>query len=262
METPVFDAARAFGATDRLLGVGAYARLAAAHLVVVGVGGVGSWAAEALARAGVGTLTLVDLDQVAESNVNRQILALTNTVGQAKVDALRARIALINPTCVVHCVEAFVEAENPGAHLPAKPDFVLDCIDAARVKVALITYCREHQIPLVVCGAAGGKLDATQLRELDLASATHDSLLASVRAQLRKKHSLSNDRKLNVRCVSSDEPRVGAAPSAHAGAALACAGYGSLVTVTASMGMIAAGIAIREITRAKMCAPATKPQHA
>jgi tRNA A37 threonylcarbamoyladenosine dehydratase len=250
METAVFDPARAFGATDRLFGVGAYARLAAAQVAVVGVGGVGSWAAEALARAGVGTLTLIDLDQVAESNVNRQIMALTNTVGQAKVDALRARIALINPTCVVHSVEAFMEVENPGTHLPAQSDFVLDCVDAARVKVALIAHCRERKIPLVVCGAAGGKVDATQLRELDLAHTTHDSLLASVRAQLRKKYSLSNDKKLNVRCVSSAEPRMGAAPSAGAGTALACAGYGSLVTVTASMGMIAAGIAIREISRA------------
>ena len=118
METGVFDPTRAFGATDRLFGAGAYARLAAAQVVVVGVGGVGSWAAEALARAGVGALTLIDLDHVAESNVNRQIMALSNTVGQAKVEALRERIALINPTCVVHCVEAFMEAETPGAHLP------------------------------------------------------------------------------------------------------------------------------------------------
>lgn len=249
MDSNTFDPTRAFGAADRLFGAGATARLAAAHVVIVGVGGVGSWAAEAVARVGVGTISLIDMDHIAESNINRQIMALTDTLGQSKIEAMRARIARINPNCSVHCIDAFVEEENVARLLPPKPDFVLDCIDAARVKLAIIAHCRTQKIPLVVCGAAGGKVDATQLRETDLSQTTHDALLANVRAHMRKKYAIANDKKLYVRCVSSCEPRVGSAPADDAGGALACAGYGSLVTVTASMGLMAAGIAIRELTR-------------
>ncbi len=250
-DTHGLDLGRAFGAADRLFGAGAYARLAAAHVVVVGVGGVGSWAAEAIARAGVGTITLIDMDHIAESNINRQIMALVDSLGQSKIEAMRARIIQINPACSVRCVDAFAAPENLVEILPEQPDYALDCIDAARVKLALIGHCRARKIPLVVCGAAGGKVDATALRETDLSQVTHDALLASVRSQLRKRYSIASDKKLHVTCVSSHEPRVGNAPSEHAGSALACAGYGSLVTVTASMGMMAAGIALREITRVR-----------
>jgi tRNA threonylcarbamoyladenosine dehydratase len=249
MDSTAFDAARAFGATDRLFGAGAYARLAAAHVVIVGVGGVGSWAVEAIARAGVGTISLIDMDHIAESNINRQIVALTNTLGQSKIEAMRERIGQINPLCKVQCVDTFMEEDNVARLLAMKPNFVLDCIDAARVKLAIIGHCRAQKIPLVVCGAAGGKVDATQIRETDLSQTTHDALLASVRTQMRKKFVIPNDKKLHVRCVSSSEPRVGNVPTDEAGGALACAGYGSLVTVTASMGFAAAGIAIREICR-------------
>jgi tRNA threonylcarbamoyladenosine dehydratase len=249
MDSNAFDATRAFGAADRLFGAGAYARLAASHVAIVGVGGVGSWAAEAIARAGVGTITLIDMDHLAESNLNRQIMALVDTLGQSKIEAMRERIVRINPLCTLNCVDTFVEEENVMRIFPAKPDFLLDCIDSVRVKIAIIEHCRKQKIPLVVCGAAGGKVDATQLRETDLSLTTHDALLASVRTQLRKKYSIASDKKLHVRCVSSCEPRVGSVPAGDAGSALACAGYGSLVTVTASMGLMAAGIAIREMSR-------------
>jgi tRNA threonylcarbamoyladenosine dehydratase len=246
-----FDAERAFGAADRLFGPGAYARLHAAHVVVIGVGGVGSWAAEGLARAGVGALTLIDMDHIGQSNLNRQVLALTSTIGQSKVVALRERIGLINPLCNVGAIDDFATEENIAALLPEQCSYVLDCIDAARVKIALIGHCRAHKIPLIVCGAAGGKVDASRLAITDLAHTTHDALLAHMRAEVRRRYKVGAGEKLRVLCVSSNEPRVGAMPDAEAGAALACAGYGSLVSVTATMGMIAAGAAIRALATNK-----------
>jgi tRNA A37 threonylcarbamoyladenosine dehydratase len=118
---------RRFGGLARLYGVSGAARISAAHVVVVGVGGVGSWAVEALARSGVGRLTLIDLDNVSESNINRQIHAMDDTVGMAKVEAMRQRIAHINPDCVVTCIEDFVEPSNwPDILNGAAVDAVVD----------------------------------------------------------------------------------------------------------------------------------------
>ena len=110
---------RRFGGVARLYGVTGAQRIAAAHVAVVGIGGVGSWAAEALARTGVGRLTLIDLDHVSESNINRQIQALDSTLGQAKVLAMRDRILSFNPACAVNCIEEFVEPANWPALLPS-----------------------------------------------------------------------------------------------------------------------------------------------
>ena len=106
------DLERRFGSLARLYGVEGAAKIRAAHVVVVGIGGVGSWAAEALARSGVARLTLIDLDHISESNINRQIHALGSTLGQSKVEAMRERISDINPDCQVICIEEFVDAEN------------------------------------------------------------------------------------------------------------------------------------------------------
>ncbi len=242
-----FDHARAFGGIDRLYGDGARVRLMAAHCVVIGVGGVGSWAAEALARSGVGQLTLIDADHIAESNLNRQLPALCSTLGMAKVEALRLRVADINPTCAVNCVDTFATEDNLAQCIPAAVDGVVDAIDAPRVKAALIAYARAQRFAHVVCGAAGGKVDATAMRIVDVSAATHDPLLARVRSALRRRYDFAKNGVLNVPCVSSAEPRVGARPEANNGGALACAGYGSVVTVTATMGFIAAGWLVRRI---------------
>jgi tRNA threonylcarbamoyladenosine dehydratase len=243
MDDPMsFDAARAFGGVDRLFGAGTQQRLAQAHVLVAGVGGVGSWAVEALARSGVGALTLVDPDHLAQSNLNRQLPALTSTLGQSKVHALAQRIALINPHCAVRAVDEPLTEDNLAALIGAPLHGVLDCIDQPRVKTALTVFVREQRrsLPLVLCGAAGGKRDPTQLRVVDLAQATHDPLLARVRNDLRRNHRFARVGKMGVRCVSSPEPRAGASASTQAGAALACAGYGSTVTLTAPMGFAAA----------------------
>jgi len=193
---------------------------------VAGVGGVGSWAAEALARSGVGALTLIDLDHVAESNINRQVHALEATLGAAKGETMARRIAQISPACVVH---------------------VVDAIDQPRAKAAIVALAVARGQPLVVCGAAGGVTDGLTLRRGDLAHTRGDPLLASVRARLRRHHGFAREleREFAVDALYFAGARGGRqGGDAAPGAPLACAGYGSIVTVTAAMGFAAAGLAI------------------
>ena len=150
---------RRFTSTTRLLGPEAFKRLQKAHVVVVGIGGVGSWAAEALARSGVGNLTLVDLDQIVESNINRQVHALESTLGAAKVDVMARRIQQIAPLAGIRAIEAFVEPGNIDEVMPRKADIVIDAIDAVVAKAALVSWCVNRQWPVIVCGAAGGRRD-------------------------------------------------------------------------------------------------------
>ncbi len=244
--TAQFDPDRAFGGVARALGADSLARLRAATVVVVGVGGVGSWAVEALARTGVGHLRLIDMDHLAESNLNRQLPALSTTLGQAKVLALAQRIALINPQCQVEAVDCFLEPDNVAQLLCPPVDVVLDCTDTMRAKVAMAVHCTAQSIGFICCGGAGGKRDASRMRVDDLAHTSHDALLASLRSNLRKQHGFAKSGHMRIRCVSSDEPNSSRPASADAG--LACAGYGSLVTVTATMGFVAAGAAITLLT--------------
>ncbi|MFZ4760191.1 MAG: tRNA threonylcarbamoyladenosine dehydratase, partial [Burkholderiaceae bacterium] len=151
--------ARRFGGVARLYGAAGAARIASSHVVVVGVGGVGSWAAEALARCGVGRLTLIDLDQVGESNVNRQVHALDSTLGASKVGTMARRIADISPATVLEAIEAFVTVDNVEQLIDPRADAVIDAIDAPRAKAAIVATCRRRGQPVVVCGAAGGRID-------------------------------------------------------------------------------------------------------
>jgi len=237
---------RRFGGIERLYGAGSLARLAAAHVCVIGIGGVGSWAAEALARAGVGRLTLIDLDHVAESNVNRQVHALETTLGQAKVLAMQERIAQINPACRVDCIEEFIAAENVATLLPAC-DAVIDCIDQVKAKAALVAHCRRLKLPVITTGGAGGRTDPTKIRLDDMARTTQDALASKLRAQLRKVYGFTRDpkKKFGVPCVFSDEqihrPQTKACDLDERGLhGLNCAGYGSSVAVTAGFGFAAA----------------------
>lgn len=251
---PDFDLARRFAGVARLYGEAAVGRFRAAHVVIVGVGGVGSWAAEALARSALGQLTLVDLDHVAESNTNRQIHALGDAYGKAKVDAMAERLLAINPLCRIRPVDEFASVDNAGA-LVAGADVVLDCIDQVVAKAALIAAARAAGVAIVTCGAAGGRLDPTRIRCDDLARLAGDPLLARVRHRLRRDHGFPRDdgkrpARFGVTGVYSDEPLQRPAPVCDAqgrpvpGAALACAGYGSSVVVTATMGFVAAGQAL------------------
>ncbi len=244
MATP--DHTRRFSGIERLYGADSLTRLAAAHVCVIGIGGVGSWAAEALVRSGVGRLTLIDLDHVAESNINRQIHALESTLGQAKVTAMQERIAQINPACTVDCVEEFITPENVATLLPMC-DAIIDCIDQVKPKAALIALCRRSKLPVVTTGGAGGRTDPTRIRIDDLARTTQDALASKLRARLRQDYGFPRDakKKFGVPCVFSDEqirrPQTLACDLDEAGLhGLNCAGYGSSVAVTAGFGFAAA----------------------
>lgn len=246
-------ASRRFGGVARTWGEAGASRIAGAHVAIVGVGGVGSWAAEALARCGVGRLTLIDLDQVAESNINRQVHALESTVGAAKVGVMAARIADMSPHTQVDAIEDFIDPDNVARLVPESADAVIDAIDAPRAKAALIALCVARGQPIQVCGAAGGRTDPLALGRSDLAFTRADALLSSVRARLRRDHGFPRDttQAFGVPAVWSAAPRDGTqrvpAGLAQAGTPLACSGYGSVVMVTAAMGLAAASGALEAV---------------
>jgi tRNA threonylcarbamoyladenosine dehydratase len=238
------DFQRRFGGLERLYGVEGATRIRGAHVVVVGLGGVGSWAAEALARSGVGHLTLIDLDHIAESNINRQVHALSTTLGQAKVLAMRDRIGLINPRCRVTCIEEFVGPSNWPQMLGESIDAVIDACDQVQAKIALAVWAREQRTGFICVGAAGGKRHAHKVDIDDLAHLTHDPLLAQLRHRLRKHHGGAREgKKMGVPCVFSREPvsPPDASCAVEGDGSLNCHGYGSVVSVTAAFGMCAAG---------------------
>lgn len=246
------DAERRFGGLRRLYGDADYLLLRRLRVAVVGLGGVGSWAVEALARSGVASLTLIDLDHVAESNINRQVQALGRTVGQSKVQALRDRVADIHPDCLVHGVEEFVDAENWPGLLPEPVDVVIDACDQARAKLALALWALRapSAAPLVMVGAAGGKQTASGVEVADLSLVTHDPLLASLRQRVRRELQLTakTGGPLGLSCVFSREavtrPVQQCDANAQVDGSLNCHGYGSSVMVTASFGMVAAQVAV------------------
>jgi tRNA threonylcarbamoyladenosine dehydratase len=253
------DLARRFSGLERLYGISGAARIRSAHVCVIGIGGVGSWAAEALARSGVGQLTLIDFDQVAESNINRQIHADSNSVGKAKVDAMRERIALINPSALVNLIEEFATPENWPQLSAANFDAVLDCCDSQKTKTALAAWALDQtkrlkkQAPLfITAGAAGGKRRADQVQIADLCDTTHDPLLSDLRYRLRKEHGASRDKKIGITCVFSKEAVAPPDPSCalEGDGSLNCHGYGSVVSVTATFGLCAAGWVMDALTRA------------
>ena len=248
------DLQRRFGGLERLYGMEGAAAIRGAHVAVVGIGGVGSWAAEALARSGIGALTLIDLDHVAESNINRQVHALDGTVGQAKVLAMRERIAQIHPRCVVHAVEEFVEPDNWPMLLPAGVDAVIDACDAPKAKTAMAAWARDRKALFISCGAAGGKRLAHQVDIQDLSQTTHDPLLAQLRYRLRKHHGAPKEgKRIGIPCVFSREAVAPPDPSCaiEGDGSLNCHGYGSVVSVTATFGQCAAGWVLDRIASRK-----------
>ena len=251
------DYARRFGGIARLYGNSALERFRMAHVAVIGVGGVGSWVVEALARSGIGAISLFDLDHVAESNVNRQLHALEGQFGMAKVSAMALRIHAINPLCRVEPVESFIEPDNLGLVTGMGFDFVIDCIDNFRIKAALIAGCRRVKTSLVTVGGAGGQTDPTRIRLDDLSRTVHDPLLSKTRKLLRKDYGFPADpkRRFSVPAVYSiEQPRFPTAeggvceerPTAMEGS-LNCAGFGSVMTVTASFGLVAVSHVLKKL---------------
>lgn len=265
MQTSLADAAAAtmdprFAGIDRLYGLGSVARLATRRVAVIGVGGVGSWAVEALVRSGVGALALIDADEVCIGNTNRQSHALEGQHGRLKVEALAERARAINPACVVTPIASFVTPAQVATMMEPAYDLVLDCCDAFRVKVELIAYCRRNKLPLIVCGSAGGRTDASRILVRDLSRTEHDALLAMIRRKLRGEFNFPRNRDRyfgvpavysleNVRYPQADGTVCGTRPAvAGDGLGLDCdAGLGAAMHVTAAFAMVAVGKALERL---------------
>lgn len=249
-----------FDGIARLYGRDGLNRLRRARVCVIGLGGVGSWTVEALARSGVGQLTLVDLDDICITNVNRQLHALDATIGRSKVEVMAERVRAIHPACAVTPLFTFFTDANAEAILATPFDVVVDAIDSVAYKCRLIVACREKKIPLVVCGGAGGRCDPGRVKTGDLAEASHDRLLSSVRARLRRDHGFPRgERRFGIDCVFSTERPVFPRPDGTIcdtresaaigdGLKLNCGwGFGSATFVTGTVGFAAAARAVRLI---------------
>ena len=249
-----------FGGIRRLYGMEAEEKLGQSHVCVIGVGGVGSWAAEALARTAVGTITLIDLDDICVTNINRQLHATTDTVGESKCEVMRSRIKAINPNCDCRIIEDFITPENISELITSEFDYVLDAIDSFRVKAALINHCKRNKIPIITTGGAGGQVDPTQIQITDLTKTWHDPLARKVRSHLRDFHGFSKNtkRKFGVDCVFSSEQAVyphpdGSVcqqkPSDLGSTKMDCAsGFGASTVVTATFGFVAVSRIIKKLT--------------
>jgi tRNA A37 threonylcarbamoyladenosine dehydratase len=251
------DFERRFGGVRRLYGEAVFQRFQQAHVCVIGVGGVGSWAAESLARSAIGRITLIDLDNIAESNTNRQVHALGDAYGKAKVTAMAERIRAINPACVVSEIEDFVTVDNLDDMLGRDYDFIVDAIDNARVKAAMINWCKRRKVRMITSGGAGGRVDPARIELGDLARSVQDPLLSRVRMLLRREYGFPKDlkKKFGVECVFSSEPlkmpENGEACDVDDKpvTGINCAGFGAAMTVTASFGLWMASRALANLAR-------------
>lgn len=251
------DYTQRFGGIARLVSVDGLERLRRAHVCVVGIGGVGCWAVEALARSGIGQLTLVDLDELCVTNVNRQLHALTSEIGEPKVEAMARRVKEINPECNVHAVQEFFGPENADRILESKFDYMVDAIDAVAKKCLLIARCKENGVPVITTGGAGGRADPTQIRVVDLALTTHDRLLQHTRKMLRDDFGFPDVKtKFGVDCVYSPEPQVFPQSDGTICATrepgtelqLDCnSGYGTATFVTGTFGFVVAAEVVKKL---------------
>ncbi|MCD8514202.1 MAG: tRNA cyclic N6-threonylcarbamoyladenosine(37) synthase TcdA [Nitrincola sp.] len=243
------DAALRFGGIQRLYGQSISDFYRQSHVMVVGIGGVGSWVAEALARTGIGEISLVDLDDICISNVNRQVHATSDTIGMMKVEVMAKRLQSINPYCQVHAHAAFIQASNLEALITPDIHYVVDAIDNVRDKAALIAWCKRRKIPIVTVGGAGGQIDPTQIRVADLTKTSQDPLASKLRSVLKRHYGFSKTEKFGVDCVYSTEqlryPQPDGStchrkPESDGPTRLDCAGgFGASTCVTATFGFVA-----------------------
>ena len=249
---------RRFGGIAKLYGESALLQFKQSHICVIGVGGVGSWAVEALARSGVGEITMIDMDVVSESNINRQLPAMSSTLGKDKTAVLKARIIEINPDCIINITDDFVTIENVADVIDPSTHFVIDCIDSSRVKAALISHCHRNKIKVVTLGGAGGQIDPGKIQLSDLSKTKQDPLLSKTRKLLRQDYGFSSNlkRSFGVTAIYSEEPQRYATvegsfsfdkPSGSE-MTLSCAGgLGSSMMVTASFALRAVAEVLRKL---------------
>ena len=248
-----------FGGIGRLLGIHGLEKIKKARILIIGIGGVGSWVAESLGRTGIGFMTLVDLDDVCVTNINRQVHAINTTVGQFKVDVMKSRVNDINPFCEIDTKQCFFTPKNVLEIFDKKYDFVIDACDDFTNKCYLIDHCRKNNIPLVVMGGAGGKIDPEQIRVTDMSTSSYDRLLASLRIKLRQDFSfpLENEGYFGVWAVWSHERAVyptsdGCLTYRSPGMAknMDCEeGFGSASFVTGAFAFAASSLVIKELTK-------------
>tara|TARA_B110000977_G_scaffold78491_1_gene105634 strand:+ start:33076 stop:33852 length:777 start_codon:yes stop_codon:yes gene_type:complete len=248
-----------FTGIEKLYGAAATEGIFSSHICVIGIGGVGSWVAESLARSGVGALTLIDLDHISESNINRQIQAMSSTLGQSKIEAMAERIAEINPDCELHLVDEHISSDNIETLIERKFSYIVDCIDDFRTKAALINYCYSKKQKILTVGGAGGRIDPSRIQLADLTRSEGDALLSRTRKLLRTDFNFSRNikKRFDIPCVFSAEAL--RYPTSDAGitykkeksettGGLNCAaGFGSLMAVTASFGMQASAYVLTKL---------------
>jgi tRNA threonylcarbamoyladenosine dehydratase len=259
-----------FSGIQRLYSADGLERLKSAHVCVVGIGGVGSWAVEALARSGIGELTLVDLDDICVSNINRQLHALDPDIGKPKVEVMALRVQAINPDCIVHPLQTFLTRSNAHEIIQKRYDYVLDAIDSPARKCELIAQCFSSGISVITTGASGGRRDPTALKVTDLAFSTHDRLLQEVRKRLRRRHGFPRKGEFQIDCVLSTEvvpplPKdCGASGHRDAGRRIDCSsGYGTASFVTGAFGFVAAARIVSKLIENKLAGlPPISPSNA
>lgn len=255
-----------FAGIGRLYGQTALTQFSLSHTAVVGIGGVGTWVAESLARSGVGEITLIDLDDICVTNTNRQIHALSQTVGQSKVAVMAERIRAINPECKVNEIEDFITPDNLSSYFVGRKqggelDYVVDCIDAVKAKAALIAWCKRNKLPIVTVGGAGGQIDPTQVQVTDLAKTHQDPLLAKVRNLLRREYNFSKNlqRRFSIEAVFSTEQLVypqadgtvcHSKVNVESSMRMDCAsGFGALTSVTGTFGFVATSCVLKKLAK-------------
>ena len=262
IDTPASDQYnQRFGGTRRLYGDRQVEVLRAAHVCVIGIGGVGSWAVEALARSGIGELTLIDMDDVCVTNINRQIHALSGTVGQSKIEVMAQRVQLINPECKVNLIDDFITPDNQAQYLSKEYDYVLDAIDSVKAKASLLAYCRSNKIKVITTGGAGGQVDPTLIKVADLTKTIQDPLAKKIKDRLRRQHNFPTNpaRKFGIECVFSTEqlkyPQpdgsvCGVKSTAQGPKRMDCAsGFGAATVVTATFGFVAVARIVEKLSQ-------------
>lgn len=243
-----------FGGIGRLYGVEALARLQEAHICVVGIGGVGSWGVEALARTAIGRITMIDMDDICVTNINRQLPALSGNIGKLKTEVMAERVKLINPQCQVEIIDDFLTPENLSEYISKDYDFVIDAIDNVKVKAALIAFCKRQKIKIITIGGAGGQTDPTQIKIADLSRTIQDPLLAKVRSRLRKEYGFSDNpqRKFAVDAVFSTQPLIfpQTSEACAISATMNCAnGFGAATMLTATFGFFAVSRVVEKLLK-------------
>lgn len=245
-----------FGGIGRLYTPDGLARLRQAHICVIGIGGVGSWVVEALARSGICELTLIDMDDICVTNINRQLPAMSGTIGKLKTEVMSERVKLINPECTVNIIDDFISPENQSDYLNRGYDYVIDAIDNVKTKASLIAYCKRNKINVITIGGAGGQTDPTQIQIADLSKTIQDPLLAKVRSVLRKDYNFSQNpkRKFNIDAVFSTQPLIfpQMTEGCSTSATMNCAnGFGAATMITATFGFFAVSRVIDKLLKKK-----------